>query len=178
MQKRDKLNWKGVCWWRWGNGTEVHASLGQSETVSKMGAQILEFGSLDRNNWMWKPTNQTCLHPLRGGCLLHRVMLSPPWPAGLVRPAGRRGRRGQRRWWRQGGLAGSGPVAEGSWVEPGPGAETAGEPEAAAAQNTNQTQFRNLKVNAAYKSQQNQVKLNSKKFAIHRKKTPQIMFNI
>lgn len=55
-------------------------------------------------------------------------------------------------------MAGSGPVAEGSWVEPGPGAETAGEPEAAAAQNTNQTQFR--KVNAAYKSQQNQVKLN------------------
>lgn len=39
-------------------------------------------------------------------------------------------------------MAGSGPAAEESWVEPGPGAETAGEPGAAAAQDDNQTPLR------------------------------------
>lgn len=44
------------------------------------------------------PSNQTCLHPPHGGCRLHPAMLSPPWPAGLERPAGKRGRRDQRGW--------------------------------------------------------------------------------
>lgn len=143
-------SWLGVCSWSCGDGTETR--VGERGYRPKR-AQIWGFRSLDKNR-TGTPANQTCLRPPRGGCLLRHVMLSPPWPAGLGRPAERRGRRGRRRWWRRGGLAGSGPAAEGSWAEPGPGAETAGEPGAAAVQNDNQTQLRHSIRDGAHKSLQ------------------------
>lgn len=80
--------------------------------------------------------SQTCRRPPRGGCRRRRERPSPLWPAVPGRPAGKRGRRGRRRWWRRAGWAGSGPAAGGSWAAPGPGAETAGGPGAAATRNT------------------------------------------
>lgn len=48
-------------------------------------------------------------------------------------------------------MAGSGPAAEGSWAGPGPGAETAGEPGAAAAQNDNQERLRHSRRDGTHK---------------------------
>lgn len=70
-------------------------------------------------------------------------------------------------------MAGSDPVAEGSWAGPGPGAETAGEPGAAAAWNDNQTLLRHSRIEWTHKSQKEIKKSNAQSYY-----TPQIMFNI
>lgn len=116
-------------------GSEGGAEL--RDKGGNLGSKVVNLGrfrSLAKRGGEWgTPSSQTCLHLPRGGYPRRHERLSPPWPAGLERPGGRRGRRGQRRWWRRGGPAGSGPGAAASWAGPGPGAGTAGEPGAAAA---------------------------------------------